>query len=144
MGNIHDIKLTDLTANDWAYVEADLSSLGKDANYKFDGISIQQNQNPLSKSGAVYLDNVTLDDANSTGMADVDSSIFNINYDATEGIISVNEEDVKTMRLYSMNGSLVAYSNLNRLNVEAIKPGIYIVEVKLNSGNNVSQKVVIN
>ena len=48
------------------------------------------------------------------------------------------------MKLYNMSGELIAYSNTNRLNVETIQAGVYIIEVEFENKNNVSQKVVIN
>ena len=48
------------------------------------------------------------------------------------------------MKLYSISGGLIAYSNLNRMNVETLLSGIYVVEIQLEDGNNVSRKVVIN
>lgn len=143
-GNVQDMKVGELTTNDWTYVEADLSPLTTDAAYTFDGISVKQASKPLSKSGTVYLDNVVLDNSSSTGIVNASADELAVYYDEAGKTIIVNSDKVQSMKLYSISGGLIAYSNLNRMNVETLLSGIYVVEIQLEDGNNVSRKVVIN
>ena len=143
-GNSQALKLADLTTNDWTYVEADLSALVKDVSYNLDGISVKHSQKPLSTSGAIYVDNVVLDDTQSTGISSANMNVSTIYYDAVAKVIAIDDTNAKAMKLYNMSGELIAYSNTNRLNVETIQAGVYIIEVEFENKNNVSQKVVIN
>ena len=85
-----------------------------------------------------------LNDTQSTGISSAHMNVSTIYYDAVAKVIAIDDTNAKAMKLYNMSGELIAYSNTNRLNVETIQAGVYIIEVEFENKNNVSQKVVIN
>lgn len=140
---LESIKADDLTFNDWKFIEVDLKSLAENKHYQLSGLSIRQKQQPLTKSGIVYVDNVLLYDKKDTGIIIGESNELNLYYDAQQKLLSVDSEEVKSMKLYTIGGTLIQQTTLCQMKVDHCLPDIYIVEVELQDNKIITQKIII-
>jgi hypothetical protein len=61
----------------------------------------------------------------------------------TETALIVYADDVKTLKLYNLNGSIVSQSFMSQIvNTTGLSSGVYLVEIETNNGNRTVQKFI--
>ena len=142
-GDRKEIRLTGLTFCDWAFVQVALDELPTGKTYNFTGLKIKQIQQPLSKTGTIYIDNVLAYDKSLTSIEQETVSSFFLYYAAQSNEIVASSEEVAYMELYSLSGETLMNVRGSRLGVSGLSGGVYIVKAILKSGESLSQKVVL-
>lgn len=142
-GDIQEIKLTDLTFSDWAFAEVSLETLPAGKNYTFAGLKIKQKDQPLTKTGTIYIDNVLVYDNKLTSLESESVSTFSFCYVAETNEIVANSNNVLSMTLYSLSGELITEVNKSRMNISGLSKGVYIIKANIKQGGAISQKIVI-
>lgn len=142
-GDTQEIKLADLTFSDWAFVEAALETLPAGKSYTFAGLKIKKKDQPLTKTGTIYIDNVLVYDNKLTSLESESVSTFSFCYIAETNEIVANSDNVLSMTLYSLSGELISEVNKSRMNISGLYKGVYIIKANIKQGGAISQKIVI-
>lgn len=142
-GEVRELKLTDLTFCDWAFVEASLVTLPVGKTYKFTGLKIKQKAQPLTKNGTIYVDNVLIYDNTMTSIESETVSAFSFCYVSGMNEIVASSDNVISMELYSLSGELLSKVEASRMNVGGLLKGIYVIRANFESGGSISQKIAL-
>lgn len=128
-----DIRYTLLGAMDyagWKYLEADFSELPRDVDYQFMGLYLQREEDVLSASGSIYVDNMCFERI-ATGIENTEQGDVRIYPNpASEYVRAENAGQVENMRLYSTAGTLVRTVDNPVMNLADIPEGNYILRVE--------------
>lgn len=142
-GDIQEVKLTDLTFCDWAFVEVSLETLSAGKKYAFTGLKIKQKEQPLTKTGTIYIDNVLVYDNKLTSLKSESIATFSFRYVAETNEIVASSDGVLSMDLYSLSGELLSKVNSPRMDTSGLPKGVYIIKAYLRQGGAISQKIVL-
>lgn len=127
-----DIQYTLLCTMDyagWKYVVADLSNLPSGVEYQFMGVQLKRGNGFLSESGSIYIDDITFEQV-LTGLNDVHTdATITVGPNPVTDILTVQGVDDCELVLYATDGRLLCQQHGNRMNVNELAQGVYLLAV---------------
>jgi hypothetical protein len=81
-----------------------------------------------------------------TGFSAIDNN-YSIYPNPTNGIISIQAfNEINTVKIYNMIGNIVMIKNISNnqpiLNIENLRDGVYLIEIKLSNGSTLKSKFI--
>lgn len=138
-------KLCDLNFRGWEYKEVTLNSLEAGYDYNFSNIKIVQVTSPITQKGEIYIDNLVKNTNVGVEGVVADPEAVRIYPIPANDVFNVDAPAaIKSLVLYNIRGEKVAEAqNANKLNVETLPQGVYILEVVTDQGST-THKVSIS
>lgn len=138
-------KLCDLNFRGWEYKEVTLNSLEAGYDYNFSNIKIVQVTSPITQKGEIYIDNLVKNTNVGVEGIVADPEAVRIYPIPANDVFNVDAPAaIKSLVLYNIRGEKVAeVQNANKLNVETLPQGVYILEVVTDQGST-THKVSIS
>ena len=136
------VKVCDLGYIGWHSCAVDLTALEAGKEYTLKGFEIAQAGGQISKTGTVYVDNVSVGGAGSS-VNDIEISGLRLYPNPASGLLIVNADSfIAGVELYSIDGKLMAKSSGNVVNVSELPTGNYVAKIYTNDGF-ATKKVVV-
>ncbi len=128
------VKLCDLNFFGWEFVETKLDNLQEGLPYEFTGFRVVRNEGILSGNGELYFDNMLLYDAPILFVPEILKGKIHIYPNPVSDIIyiQIENEEIPTLQLYSLNGKLLKETKALEMNIQGIVPGTYILIININ------------
>ena len=142
--DVRYVKLCDVNFFGWEFKEVKLSQLALGLNYQLTGIRIERKLSILSAIGELYFDNMLLYDAPISSTNELLKDVVKIYPNPCADIlhVSIQNNEIPLLQLYSISGIMLRETRANAINVNDIASGTYILKIKLND-NLVSYPVMI-
>ena len=126
------------TSQDWDSITIDLSSYDGQNNISIAFKGIYGGGNNL------YIDDVDIREGSSTTYTDNISDIIDIFPNPTKNMLYFNQK-FSLVKIYNMLGELsLVEENKHKIDVSILENGVYFIEVIINNGNVISDKIIIN
>lgn len=136
------VKVCDLGYIGWHSCAVDLTSLEAGKEYTLKGFEIAQAGGQISKTGTVYVDNVSVGGAGSS-VNDIEISGLRLYPNPASELLIVNADSfIAGVELYSIDGKLMAKASGNVVNVSELPIGNYVAKIYTNDGF-ATKKVVV-
>lgn len=135
------IKLCDLNFIGWQFVEA---AFAENGSYKLTGIRLIRKDFILSKSVAIYVDNLLQYDTLITGLnSTVSDKAIQVYPNPASKIIFVktDKNELPLLQLYSLNGILLKTIRDHQMSITEFEQGTYVLKIETKAG--VLSKIVI-
>ena len=126
------------TSQDWDSVTIDLSSYDgqNDVSIAFCGI--------FGGGNNLYIDDVDIREGSSTTSTYNINDIIDIYPNPTKDILYLNHK-FPLVKVYNMLGELSLMKKYeNKIDVSELENGVYLIEITINNGNVISDRIVIN
>lgn len=136
------VKVCDLGYIGWHSCAVDLTALEAGKEYTLKGFEIAQAGGQISKTGTVYVDNVSVGGAGSS-VNDIEISGLRLYPNPASELLIVNADSfIAGVELYSIDGKLMAKASGNVVNVSELPTGNYVAKIYTNDGF-ATKKVVV-
>lgn len=136
------VKVCDLGYIGWHSCAVDLTALEAGKEYTLKGFEIAQAGGQISKTGTVYVDNVSVGGAGSS-VTDIEIAGLRLYPNPASELLIVNADSfIAGVELYSIDGKLMAKASGNVVNVSELPTGNYVAKIYTNDGF-ATKKVVV-
>ncbi len=136
------VKVCDLGYIGWHSCAVDLTVLEAGKEYTLKGFEIAQAGGQISKTGTVYVDNVSVGGAGSS-VNDIEIAGLRLYPNPASELLIVNADSfIAGVELYSIDGKLMAKASGNVVNVSELPTGNYVAKIYTNDGF-ATKKVVV-
>lgn len=136
------VKVCDLGYIGWHSCAVDLTALEAGKEYTLKGFEIAQAGGQISKTGTVYVDNVSVGGAGSS-VNDIEIAGLRLYPNPASELLIVNADSfIAGVELYSIDGKLMAKASGNVVNVSELPTGNYVAKIYTNDGF-ATKKVVV-
>lgn len=136
------VKVCDLGYIGWHSCAVDLTALEAGKEYTLKGFEIAQAGGQISKTGTVYVDNVSVGGAGSS-VNDIEISGLRLYPNPASELLIVNADSfIAGVELYSIDGKLMGKASGNVVNVSELPTGNYVAKIYTNDGF-ATKKVVV-
>ena len=136
------VKVCDLGYIGWHSCAVDLTALEAGKEYTLKGFEIAQAGGQISKTGTVYVDNVSVGGAGSS-VNDIEIAGLRLYPNPASELLIVNADSfIAGVELYSIDGKLMAKASGNVVNVSELSTGNYVAKIYTNDGF-ATKKVVV-